>query len=108
MSCRRRRGSITLKHRLDTGRAARVVKAADDELAFQPASERLICVAEFCQSSLDGIHRINPAEQCRVRLSDLERDLGSFTWIGRQSQRLLEVNERRFAPCAHLCTGRPP
>ena len=97
-----------LKHRLDAGGATRVVKTADNELAFQSAGERLIDVAKLCQPSLDGIHRVHPAEQRCVGFGDLERDFGSFAWIGRKPQRLFQVNERRFPPCTHLRAGGPP
>ena len=75
---------MALKNRLDAGRATRVVKTADHELALESSGERLIACAELRQPPLDGIHRVDPTEQCCVGFSDLERDLSSFTWIGSQ------------------------
>ena len=74
------------------------MKTADNEFTFQSDGERPICVTEFCQPPLDGIHRVHPPEQC-CRLSDLKRNLDSLPRIGRQPQRFFQVNERRFPPC---------
>jgi hypothetical protein len=45
MNCRERRGGVALKHGLHAGGATRVVKTADNELAFQSGGERLIDLA---------------------------------------------------------------
>ena len=34
------------------------MKTADNEFTFQSDGERPICVTEFCQPPLDGIHRV--------------------------------------------------
>jgi hypothetical protein len=62
MGYRERRSADALKHRLDAGGATRVVKTADNELAFESPGERLIDLAELCQPLLDGIHRVHPAK----------------------------------------------
>ena len=99
---------MALKDPLDAGGATRVVKTTDHELALESKGELLIGFAELHQPPLGGIHRVDPTEQCCVGFSDLERDLGSFTWIGSQPQCLFQVNQRRFPPCTHLCAGCSP
>ena len=63
------------------GRAARVVKAADDELALEPSGERLVGLTELRERTLDHVHRVHPPEQRRVRFGHLERDLGALSRI---------------------------
>jgi hypothetical protein len=75
---------MALKNPLDAGRATRVVKATDHQLTLESKGELLIRLAEFHQSPLDGIYRVDPTEQCCVGFSDLERDLSPFTWISSQ------------------------
>ena len=84
------------------------MKTTDNELTLQSDSQRPICVTEFCKPPLDGIHRVHPTEQCRIRFSDLKRYCGSFAWIGRPQQRLFQVSERRFPPRTNLRAGGPP
>ena len=99
-------GRRALEHRRDPRRAARVMKAADHELALEPGRERLVGVAQLRERPLDHIHRLHPPEQRRVRLGDLERDLGALPRIGDQPQRLLQVHARRLAPGARLRARR--
>jgi hypothetical protein len=99
---------MALKDRLDAGRASRVVKTADHELALESKRELLIDFAELQQPSLCGVHRVNPTEQRRVSFGDLKRDLSPFTRIGSLPYRLFQVRQRRFPTCADLCAGGPP
>ena len=94
------------EHGRDPRRAARVVKPADHQLALQPGRELLVGLAELRERPFDDIHRVHPPEQGRVRLGDLERDLGALPRIGGQPQRLLQQHARRFAPRARLRASR--
>ena len=78
------------------------MKTADHELALEPSRQRLVGLAELRQRPLDDIHRLHPPEQSRVRLRDLERDLGPLPRIGGQAQRLLQLHARRLTPGARL------
>ena len=87
----------------DARRATGVVKTADHELALEARRERLVGIAELGERPLDDVHRVDPPKQGRVRLGDLERELGAFPRIVGEPQRLLQVRARGLAPGA-----RPP
>ena len=103
---RRRAGGQVLEHGRDSGCAAGVVEAADDELAFEPGREHVVSLAELLQRALDDVHRVDPPEQRRVRLRHLERDLSAFARLVGQPQRLLQAHAGRLAPRACLRASR--
>ena len=84
------------------------MQAADHQFALQPGRELWVGSIEFGKRPFDDIDRVHPPEQGRVRLGDLQRDLGPFPPIGHQPQRLLQVHARHLAPSGRLRASRLP
>jgi hypothetical protein len=80
--------------------APRVVQTADDQLAREPRREQFVCLAE--PASARSITS-TASKQRRVRLCDLERDLGPLARIGGQLQRLFQVHAGNLATGVRLC-----
>ena len=90
------------EHRRNPVRAARVVQAADHQLALQPGRQLLVGSVKFGQCPFDHVHRVRPPEQRRVRLGSLQRDRGTLPRVGGRHQRLLQQHERPLPSRGYL------
>ena len=94
---RKRARGEPLDRRRDPRRATRVVNSAHHQLGLQPRRKRLVGIPQLRHGTLEDIDRVHPPKQTRVRLGDLERELGTLPRIRDQSKRLLQVRTRHLA-----------